>query len=722
MDCESETPSRDGAGGCESVFADGNRIGVDESPRPNNSTPEIRTRLEWAQWMAAKGISVFIVTPKSKRPLEGQSWYLRQSTDPDVIETLFSQTENCNYGLHLGERYVAIDLDVGPNKDGVREFEAICRENDIDDFRLELDTLMSRTPGGGYHLFFKTPLPCANRNYFPDGIDVRGVQGYVVGPGSEDSRGKWEIVDPSAEIADLPDWLLAYVEEPNQRHEKSDSPVVELDLPENVEHAVEWLREQPPAIEGENGNDRTYEVAGFLRDFGLSETKMLEVLNVEWNQRCEPHWDDAELETLIANVWKYAQNRPGIKSPAWQAQRVQQMQAWWSDAVAKYYPRLAVDYTALAAAEDDIPEGDSREPVRRRSFKPRSEAEQDAQPDPEWLIKGVLPKECLALFYGRENSFKSFLVLDMVLSAAVGRPWASYGGSEDAGGFAPKRPLTTVYIAGEGAHGIEKLRRPAWRQHRDVTEPLPFYTVSEMPFFKSDDEVDRLIAEIREANVEPDIIVVDTAARAMLDLDENSAKDTGVFVAACDRLKREFHCAVVVVHHSGKDNAKGARGSTNLPASFDVRFLVTGDTGSLAARIVNEKQKDGEPWSRPITFQGEQVAISPGKNSLVFGRVASGVAKVKDGDPLLDLATAIVAEYQGKMPLSMNALAEEMARCYATEELSGGELEKSKEAMRRFLRREITGRLASYAHKAGKAKSAPWVFEDRTRKPIRALN
>ena len=29
-----------------------------------------RTRLEWAQWIAAKGIKVFILTPKSKRPLD----------------------------------------------------------------------------------------------------------------------------------------------------------------------------------------------------------------------------------------------------------------------------------------------------------------------------------------------------------------------------------------------------------------------------------------------------------------------------------------------------------------------------------------------------------------------------------------------------------------------------------------------------------------------------
>ncbi len=79
-----------------------------------------------------------------------------------------------------------------------------------------------------------------------------------------------------------------------------------------------------------------------------------------------------------------------------------------------------------------------------------------------------------------------------------------------------------------------------------------------------------------------------------------------------------------MVHHSGKDDRKGARGSTNLPASFDTRFKVTGDTDTLVATIKNEKQKDGEPWSSVIVFQGEQVTLDDGRRSLVFARVPPG--------------------------------------------------------------------------------------------------
>jgi hypothetical protein len=588
-----------------------------------------------AQHFADKGIGVFICEPGSKRPLANHSWYLRQSDDREEIAEWFNQTANANYGLHLGEQFVAIDLDRKPTADGVTAFEELCREHGIENFLLELDTLISETPGGGYHIFFRVPFGVANRNSFPDGIDVRGVVGYVVGPGSADSRGEWKLVDPDAEIAEIPEWLLSYLEKPGYKDPNNDAPVVELDEPENIAHAVEWLKHREPAIQGHSGDDWTFETIQFLRDFGLSQEQIFATLDESgWNGRCDPPWGDGELEVKIRNAWTYGQNRPGCKAPTYRVEKLTAVRpdyskltdAQWSELTGHRVGslRLAVDNTALAVddipladtarAPDDDPESDR---PRRRTFKPRSEAAQDRQPDIEWLIRGVLQRETLTLFYGPENSFKSFLVLDMAMCAAAGLPWASYGGGDDAGGYGTARQLATIYIAGEGSHGIERKRRPAWRTAREMTAPVPFYTVNEMPSFASPEEVESLIADIREAGVSPDIIVIDTAARAMVGLDENSAKDTGLFVAACDRLKREFRCCVVVVHHSGKNAANGARGSTNLPASFDARFKVTADTASLVATIKNEKQKDGDPWERPVTFRGEKV-----HGSLVFRRQA----------------------------------------------------------------------------------------------------
>ena len=95
------------------------------------------------------------------------------------------------------------------------------------------------------------------------------------------------------------------------------------------------------------------------------------------------------------------------------------------------------------------------------------------------------------------------------------------------------------------------------------------------------------------------------------------------------------------------------------------------------------------------------------------GFFASRRQRPGEGDPRLKLALKIIAENKGKMSLTMNALAHDMAHRYATEQLTDGELEKAKEGMRNYLKKAVTGELATYAHKAGKAKKAPWEFEDR---------
>ena len=108
-----------------------------------------RTRLGWAQWFCEKGITTFIVDANSKRPLGGTSWYIRNTTDPEQIAEWFDMTPNCNWGLWLGSEYVAIDLDVKHDTEGVTgiaAFDAICRENGIENWLLEFETLMVDTP------------------------------------------------------------------------------------------------------------------------------------------------------------------------------------------------------------------------------------------------------------------------------------------------------------------------------------------------------------------------------------------------------------------------------------------------------------------------------------------------------------------------------------------------------------------------------------------------
>lgn len=88
----------------------------------------------------------------------------------------------------------------------------------------------------------------------------------------------------------------------------------------------------------------------------------------------------------------------------------------------------------------------------------------------------------------------------------------------------------------------------------------------------------------------PSLIVVDTLARAMGNGDENTAKDMGQFVRSIDHLRAKTGAHVMVIHHSGKDASKGARGSGSLRAAADTEIELTRSDDTIMAE--QRKQRD----------------------------------------------------------------------------------------------------------------------------------
>jgi hypothetical protein len=87
---------------------------------------------------------------------------------------------------------------------------------------------------------------------------------------------------------------------------------------------------------------------------------------------------------------------------------------------------------------------------------------------------------------------------------------------------------------------------------------------------------------------------------------ENAPDDMGRFVAACGRLREAGETHVLVVHHSGKDMARGARGHSCLRAATDVEMEVTKGEGGGAVRV--SKNRDGEEGTS-YGFTLEQVEL-----------------------------------------------------------------------------------------------------------------
>jgi hypothetical protein len=115
----------------------------------------------------------------------------------------------------------------------------------------------------------------------------------------------------------------------------------------------------------------------------------------------------------------------------------------------------------------------------------------------------------------------------------------------------------------------------------------------------------------------PALVVIDTLARSMGAGDENTAKDAAQFLRNCDLIRDATGAHVMVIHHTGKDEDRGARGSSALRAAVDNEIQVTADR-----QIISRKQRDQESPEqlyfnlRPVTL-GLDEDSQPVKSAVV---------------------------------------------------------------------------------------------------------
>lgn len=216
----------------------------------------------------------------------------------------------------------------------------------------------------------------------------------------------------------------------------------------------------------------------------------------------------------------------------------------------------------------------------------------DAQPmlTANYLVKGWLGKQQLAVVYGPSNVGKSFFMLDMAYHIAAGRMW--HGEHRVRGGG-------VLYLATEGGNAF---RSRAWavanKYREEGQSPVPL-AIRPSQVNLLDPEADlphlkRLITAFKEEYGELALIVVDTLSRAMAGGNENGPEDMTVFIQNVDELREFAEAGVAIVHHSGKDSAAGARGHSSLRAATDTEIeLSVGNDGAVKMAKAT-KQRDME--------------------------------------------------------------------------------------------------------------------------------
>jgi AAA domain len=206
------------------------------------------------------------------------------------------------------------------------------------------------------------------------------------------------------------------------------------------------------------------------------------------------------------------------------------------------------------------------------------------------LVSGLLDAAAMSVCYGASSSGKTFFALDLAAHVALGRPWRL---RELAAG-------AVCYVAAEGGLGVAE-RLTAFRLHHGLeVRDVPLFVIAE-PIDLCRSAADAALLIERCTALPPvRLIVIDTLSRVMAGGNENAPDDMGRFVANCDRLRIMTGAHVLVIHHTGKDEGRGARGHSLLRAAADTEIAVdkNASTGIATARVAKQRDhRDGDAFA-----------------------------------------------------------------------------------------------------------------------------
>jgi hypothetical protein len=226
------------------------------------------------------------------------------------------------------------------------------------------------------------------------------------------------------------------------------------------------------------------------------------------------------------------------------------------------------------------------------------------------LIDGLLDQGAMSVVYGDSNAGKTFVVMDMAFHVGAGLP---YAGMDVAQGL-------VVYVAAEGGQGIKKRVKAL---HKAYPSVQPDFVLLASPVDLRNPKADTapLCEAVRGLGRPVALMVIDTLSRAMAGGDENSSVDMGALVKHFDVIRKACAPAhLLIVHHTGKDKARGARGHSLLRAATDTEIEVAapergergekGSGGVSTITVTKQRDMDGE-WTRAFSLREWVLGAKP---------------------------------------------------------------------------------------------------------------
>jgi len=565
--------------------------------------------------------------------------------DPQLVRDHVRLTElhtaspQWNWGVATGEPsgIFVLDYDVAHAEEIGRWLDERGLLPAMLDVSMMFDTLtLGPTGGGGWHYVFALPpdfVPrgsqTRNRYGLPPGLDIRGAGGQIVVHPSVSSKGLYGATLLDRPVAQAPAWLLDML-----RPQPVDNAV------HNGAAASGGLGVLAPASADRLHAYAIAAVRGALEELqtapegtrndtaARTARRVLELVQSGWAgldaEQVQDLWHMAgEISGLpfgeLDGVWRRA-----VAAMAGKTIDPPALAEWGGEYIPfaptgqptgdmppdpfmnpnAYVPAPANPFESAVLAE--MHKLAVREEAKRRydAAKLGNADEQlailraglvdsaglDDLPELEPLIEGMLWRNTFCRVIGESTHGKSFVMLDMAGCVGSGIEWAGR----------PARQGRVVYLVAEGATGI-RARVRAWeRYHQRKMDGVQFLTVPVQATSAQWSIFIRLAIELA-----PAFIIGDTQARLTVDVDENSAQEMGVVVAAMEELRQATGACVALVHHKGPRG--DGRGSKSVRGALQTELDVS--RKDQIVTVTTTKQKDAAE-AEPIVFELAPINIT----------------------------------------------------------------------------------------------------------------
>lgn len=272
------------------------------------------------------------------------------------------------------------------------------------------------------------------------------------------------------------------------------------------------------------------------------------------------------------------------------------------------------------------PDAFTRKPVVASGFWPEEATVEAA----EYLLDKWLPDRSTVYLFGRHGSLKSFLLVHIAFSGALGLPVMGYEVPEAFG---------TIICVGEKKSRFGK-RVVAWKLANDIASNPPVYVRDGCPDLTDADAVADFIAEVNamkpqfeRRGVPLRMIALDTLSRALRAGNVSDPDTAQLAINAMQRIIDETGCTVLCTAHvakaEGSDTIKGA-GEFGDSADTYIRLERDKEAGIVTATL--GKQSDG-PDGLQFAFRFKGVVVGQGKRGDIWsgGIEGADVPETKKG-------------------------------------------------------------------------------------------